>query len=341
MIKNKIYTAINSLKAHWKFDTLLHQINILAEQLNCPELWNNPANAIKLNKIISKLQYRYKTINSFEEIFILYQDIDATEQEFQDLFTGIHAHNINCIFSEEDDVDCYLQIKAGAGGDEAKDWVLMLAKMYLKYAQNQKFSAVIIDQQIQSTGKVECIEIHCSDKEYLYGYLKNEKGIHRLVRTLDTRRHTSFADIDVFPVVQNLEIKILDSDLEKTSYRGSSPGGQHANTTESGVRLRHIPTGIIVQCNNQRSHKQNMDQALEFLKIKLYKQQKDLELQTKKAQVLEKPSDMWGGNYVRSYILDPYQKVKNYKTGYENSNVFKVLEGELHDFIEDLINLKS
>lgn len=337
---NKLKISIEFLKKSWNYDTLLDRIAQLEESLNLSTIWENPENAIKLSKNLARLQDQYRILQSFCEILEIYTLEEPSSKEIDDLLKEVDAYKIKCLFSEEDDVECYIQIKAGAGGDEAKDWVLMLTRMYLKYAQIQGFSAKIIDEQVQN-GKVECIVIHCSNKEYLYGYLKHEKGIHRLVRTLASSRHTSFADIDVFPIIQNCNIEIAPNEIEEINYKGSSPGGQHANTTESGVRLKHIPSGIISQCNNQRSQSQNYKQALNFLKLKLYKQKLDQEQQEKKQRFTEKPTEMWGGNYVRSYVLDPYQKVKNYKTEYEVSNVYEILDGKIHQLIENLIYNKN
>lgn len=337
---NKLKTSIEFLKKSWDYNTLLMRIAQLEENLNSSTIWENQENAIKLSKSLARLQDQYKILQSFLEILEIYTIEEPSQKEIDNLLKEVDTYRIKCLFSEEDDLECYIQIKAGAGGDEAKDWVLMLTRMYLRYAQIQGFSAKIVEEQMQN-GKVECISIHCSNKEYLYGYLKYEKGIHRLVRTLASSRHTSFADIDVFPIIQNCNIEIASHEIEEINYKGSSPGGQHANTTETGVRLKHIVSGIVSQCNNQRSQNQNYKQALHFLKLKLYKQKLDQEQQEKKQRLAEKPSEMWGGNYVRSYVLDPYQKVKNYKTGYELSNVYEILDGEIHQLIEDLVYNKN
>ena len=247
-------------------------------------------------------------------------------------------NEIKCFLSNESDIlDCYIEIHAGAGGTESQDWAEMLKRMYLKWAQNKKYKSVVISEHKGDEAgiKSSTIQIH---GDYLYGWLKSESGIHRLVRVSPfdsgARRHTSFASVWVYPIIDDsIEIEIKEKDLRIDTYRSSGAGGQHVNTTDSAVRITHLPTKIVVQCQNERSQHKNKETCMRMLKARLY----DFELKKKEkeAQNLEsEKTDIGWGHQIRSYVLHPYRLVKDNRTSHESPDPDKVLDGEIDSFLE-------
>ena len=247
-------------------------------------------------------------------------------------------NEIKCFLSNESDIlDCYIEIHAGAGGTESQDWAEMLKRMYLKWAQNKKYKSVVISEHKGDEAGIKSttIQIH---GDYLYGWLKSESGIHRLVRVSPfdsgARRHTSFASVWVYPIIDDsIEIEIKEKDLRIDTYRSSGAGGQHVNTTDSAVRITHLPTKIVVQCQNERSQHKNKETCMRMLKARLY----DFELKKKEkeAQNLEsEKTDIGWGHQIRSYILHPYRLVKDNRTSHESSDPDKVLDGDIDTFLE-------
>lgn len=243
---------------------------------------------------------------------------------------------------EFDNNAAIFEIHAGAGGTESCDWALMLSRMYTKYFNNKKYTYEVIDEQAGEETGIKSI-VYIVKGAFAYGYLKNEKGVHRLVRLSpfdsNNRRHTSFAAVDVIPEFdENVKVDIKDSDIRVDVYRSSGAGGQGVNTTDSAVRVTHIPTGIVVTCQNERSQIKNKETAIKVLKSKLYQ----LELKSRKDKIDSMKSDHSGiefGSQIRSYVLHPYNLVKDHRTNYETSNVNKVLDGQIDEFIES--NLKG
>ena len=243
---------------------------------------------------------------------------------------------------EFDNNAAIFEIHAGAGGTESCDWALMLSRMYTKYFNNKKYTYEVIDEQAGEETGIKSI-VYIVKGAFAYGYLKNEKGVHRLVRLSpfdsNNRRHTSFAAVDVIPEFdENVKVDIKDSDIRVDVYRSSGAGGQGVNTTDSAVRITHIKTGIVVTCQNERSQIKNKETALKVLKSKLYQK----ELKTRKEKIDSMKSDhneIEFGSQIRSYVLHPYSMIKDHRTGYETSNVNKVLDGNLDGFIES--NLKG
>ena len=239
--------------------------------------------------------------------------------------------------SEEDPGDAIMTIHAGAGGTEAQDWVEMLLRMYLRWAERKGFETKIIDFQPGDEAGVKSVTMTVAGR-YAYGYAKAEVGIHRLVRIspFDTgkRRHTSFASVFVYPEVSDdIDIEINENDLRIDTYRSSGAGGQHVNKTDSAVRITHLPTGIVVQCQNERSQHKNRAMAMKVLKSRLYEE----ELRKKSEEMDEvnktKKQIAWGSQ-IRSYILHPYKMVKDHRTNREVGNVDRVLDGDIDDFME-------
>ena len=243
---------------------------------------------------------------------------------------------------EFDNNAAIFEIHAGAGGTESCDWALMLSRMYTKYFNNKKYTYEVIDEQAGEETGIKSI-VYIVKGAFAYGYLKNEKGVHILVRLSpfdsNNRRHTSFAAVDVIPEFdENVKVDIKDSDIRVDVYRSSGAGGQGVNTTDSAVRVTHIPTGIVVTCQNERSQIKNKETAIKVLKSKLYQ----LELKSRKDKIDSMKSDHSGiefGSQIRSYVLHPYSLVKDHRTNYETSNVNKVLDGQIDEFIES--NLKG
>lgn len=236
-----------------------------------------------------------------------------------------------------DSADCYLDIQSGSGGTEAQDWAEMLLRMYLRWAESKGFTTEVMEVSDGDVAGIKSATIKVSG-DYAYGWLRTETGVHRLVRKSPfdsgNRRHTSFASVFVYPEIDdNIDIDINPADLRIDVYRASGAGGQHVNKTESAVRITHIPTGIVTQCQNNRSQHSNKDQAMKQLKAKLY----ELEMQKKNAekqQMEENKSDIGWGSQIRSYVLDD-SRIKDLRTGVETRNTQAVLDGDLDQFIEE------
>ncbi len=241
-----------------------------------------------------------------------------------------------------DNNDVIFEIHAGAGGTESCDWAMMLSRMYTKYFNKKNYTYEVIDEQPGEETGIKSI-VYIVKGTFAYGYLKNEKGVHRLVRLSpfdsNNRRHTSFAAVDVTPEFDNnVDVKIDEKDIRIDVYRSSGAGGQGVNTTDSAVRITHIPTGIVVTCQNERSQIKNKDIALKVLKSKLY-QMKLKEQQEMVNQIKKDHNEIEFGSQIRSYVLHPYSLIKDHRTGYSTANVNKVLDGDLDGFIES--NLKG
>ena len=273
----------------------------------------------------------------------------ALEENNSDLFVelannlkqlkkDIKKTEVKCFLSNDaDSLDCYIEIHAGAGGTESQDWANMLRKMYLKWAENKKFKFNLISEHKGEEAGIKSSTIKI-EGDYTFGWLKKESGIHRLVRISPfdsgARRHTSFASVWVYPVVdENIKIEILDKDLRIDTYRSSGAGGQHVNTTDSAVRITHLPSKIVVQCQNERSQHKNKETCLNMLKARLY----DYEMKKKEqeSETLESSkSEIGWGHQIRSYVLQPYQLVKDNRTNFESTNPKKILDGEIDEFLE-------
>ncbi len=243
---------------------------------------------------------------------------------------------------EADQNNSFLEIHAGAGGTESQDWAQMLQRMYVRWAESNKFDISLLQESKGEEAGIKSSTLKISG-DYVYGWLKRESGIHRLVRISpfdsNKRRHTSFASIWVYPEIDNkVEIEINEGDLRIDTYRASGAGGQHVNKTDSAVRITHIPTDIVVQCQSDRSQHKNKSNALEMLKSRLY----ELELQKRKEEehkINSEKKDIGWGNQIRSYVLHPYKLIKDLRTNYESSNVNNVLDGNIDQFLEKSLTL--
>jgi len=263
---------------------------------------------------------------------------NEVHQNISDLRTLAKKNEIKCFLSNEvDSLDSYIEIHAGAGGTESQDWADMLRKMYLKWSDSKKFKHSLISEHKGDEAGIKSSTIKI-EGDYVFGWLKKESGIHRLVRISPfdsgARRHTSFASVWVYPVIdENIKIEILDKDLRIDTYRSSGAGGQHVNTTDSAVRITHIPTKIVVQCQNERSQHKNKETCMSMLRARLY--EFELKKKEQEAQNQENAkSDIGWGHQIRSYVLHPYRLVKDNRTQVESTSPDKVLDGEIDNFLE-------
>jgi peptide chain release factor 2 len=263
--------------------------------------------------------------------------LDELDKELDELASQIDEFEFQLAFSGEyDERDAILTIHAGAGGTESQDWAEMLMRMYLRWAERRGFATEILDTSPGDEAGIKRVVISFKG-EYALGYLKSEHGVHRLVRLSpfdsDHARHTSFALVEVMPEAESdVEVNIKPEDIKVETFRSSGPGGQHMQKTSSAVRLTHLPSGIIVSCQSERSQHMNKDFAFKILRSRLL----ELEIEKReaeKARIKGKRIDAGWGNQIRSYVLHPYRMVKDHRTGYETSNAEAVLDGELDDFI--------
>ncbi|MDB9704677.1 peptide chain release factor 2 [bacterium] len=305
-------------------------------------------------KIIKEKKLYEDLINSYENTSVSLTDLDelnnlATEEKNQSIIKEVlesiiklkktaKQNETKCFLSNEtDSLDCYVEIHAGAGGTESQDWAEMLRRMYLKWSDIKGFKSELISEHKGDEAGIKSSTIKI-EGDYVFGWLKSESGIHRLVRISPfdsgARRHTSFASVWIYPIVdENIDIEIIEKDLRIDTYRSSGAGGQHVNTTDSAVRITHLPTKIVVQCQNERSQHKNKETCMNMLKARLY----DFEMKKKEkdSQTLESSkSEIGWGHQIRSYVLHPYRMVKDNRTNFESSNPDKVLDGEIDDFLE-------
>ena len=353
LLKIKLPTSQNALMCSggiFDFAAKLERLEEVNAELEQPDVWNTPDKAQALGKersaletvvnTIKKLDQGLEDVDGLLELAIEGEDeqtfneavaeLDELEQhlaklEFQRMFSGQH-----------DAADCYIDLQAGSGGTEAQDWTEMLLRMYLRWAESKGFKTELVEVSDGDVAGLKSATVRVSG-EYAFGWLRTETGIHRLVRKSpfdsNNRRHTSFAAAFVYPEIDdNIDIEINPADLRIDVYRASGAGGQHVNKTESAVRITHIPSGIVVQCQNGRSQHQNKDQAMKQLKAKLY----EMEMMKKNAEkqaMEDNKSDIGWGSQIRSYVLDD-ARIKDLRTGVENRNTQAVLDGDLDRFIE-------
>ena len=327
------------------------QLTELDKSIQAKNFWDNRDQAEKILKKKKNYDYLVNSYNYFEkenidlyDIYLLAKDendnqiIKETLNKFKSLQEEVKKLEIKCFLSNENDtLDAYLEFHAGAGGTESQDWAQMLRRMYMKWASNKGYKAELISEHRGDEAGIKSSVIKISG-DYIYGYLKSESGIHRLVRISPfdsgARRHTSFASVWIYPVInENIDIEIIEKDLRIDTYRSSGAGGQHVNTTDSAVRITHIPTKIVVQCQNERSQHKNKETCMNMLKARLY----EFELQKKdkeNSKIENNKSDIGWGHQIRSYVLHPYRMIKDNRTNYENSNPDKVLDGDIDSFLE-------
>ena len=313
--------------------------------------WEDKSRAEKVLKekklyedLVNSYESSLKQFNELSDLYDLALEennqsvLKESEKNIFELHKNIKKNEIKCFLSNEaDSLDVYLEIHAGAGGTESQDWAEMLRRMYMKWASNKNNKCELISEHKGDEAGIKSSTIKIKGN-YVYGFLKSESGIHRLVRISPfdsgARRHTSFASVWVYPVIDDsIKVEILDKDLRVDTYRSSGAGGQHVNTTDSAVRITHIPTKIVVQCQNDRSQHKNKDTCMNMLKARLYEHElKKKEQQLKSSE--DSKAEIGWGHQIRSYVLHPYRMVKDNRTNYESSSPDKVLDGEIDEFLE-------
>lgn len=337
-----------NLRGHFDIENKKLEIRDLETKLNNPEIWNNHEQANNVNVYLSSLKkivenhsdFHNQIINNIELLNMIDEKDDIYEEienTFNILKEKIKELEINTYFNKEyDNTNCFLEIHPGAGGTEACDWADMLLRMYKIFLEKNNFLYEIYDEQKGDTAGIKSVLLKVTGS-YAYGYLKSEIGVHRLVRISPfdsgARRHTSFAAVSVVPEFDEIkDFDINEKDLKIDVYRSSGCGGQGVNTTDSAVRVTHLPTGIVVTCQNERSQLKNKDTALKILKNKLYQ----IELSKREEQIngMKGTSNIEFGNQIRNYTLEPYKLVKDVRTGYEDTQAEKVLDGNIMQFIE-------
>ena len=316
-----------------------------------PNFWQDKINSQKIIKekklyevLINSYNNSIKSISELHELNELAVEeknqsiINEVIENLKNLKKIAKKNETKCFLSNESDsLNCYIEIHAGAGGTESQDWAEMLRRMYLKWFDKKSFGCEIISEHRGDEAGIKSSTLKVTG-EHLYGLMKSESGVHRLVRISPfdsgARRHTSFASVWVYPSIdEEIDIKIDDKDLRVDTYRSSGAGGQHVNVTDSAVRITHLPTKIVVQCQNQRSQHKNKDTCYKMLKARMYEHEIQKREEQEQKQMNSKTDIGWG-HQIRSYILQPYQLVKDTRSKIENTNPEDVLNGNLDQFIE-------
>ncbi|HYZ42783.1 MAG TPA: peptide chain release factor 2 [Stellaceae bacterium] len=345
-----IHKSLALLRRHLDLEAATRRLAELNAQAENPRLWDDPAAAQKLLRERTKLDQAVTGYRRIErEVADTLELIELGEAEgdaaivaeaaaaLEKLRAEAARRELESLLSgEADGNDCYLEVHAGAGGTEAQDWAEMLLRMYVRWAEDHGYKVEWLEESggEEAGIKSATVAVHGPDA---YGWLKTESGVHRLVRISpfdsNARRHTSFASVWVYPVVDDkIEVEVNDKDLRIDTYRSSGAGGQHVNKTDSAVRITHMPSGIVVQCQSERSQHQNRAHAFAMLRARLY----EAELQRREAAVEAMnaaKSDIGWGHQIRSYVLQPYQMVKDLRTGVETANTGAVLDGDIDRFL--------
>lgn len=334
-----------TITAFWQNSDIEKRFQELHEISNQENFWQNPKQTEILKELqrLRVLRDQYKLVQeSHKELSELIELFSSDEAELTKLSSDIKILRKNVtdfkisllLNGPEDSSNCFLNINSGAGGTESQDWASILVRMYVRFCERERLGVEIIDFQDGEAAGIKSATLFITGKNP-YGLLKGEQGVHRLVRIspfdANKRRHTSFAAVTVTPEVPETEIEINPADLRIDTFRAGGAGGQHVNKTESAIRITHIPTNTVVQCQTQRSQGQNKITAMKMLKAKLV--QRAREQEEAKAAAIEKKKIEWGSQ-IRSYVLHPYKMVKDHRTDYESPQPDLVLDGEIMDFIE-------
>jgi peptide chain release factor 2 len=317
--------------------------------MSAPGFWDKPETAQEVGRKRARVEKRIASGEGIttkdEELDVLLElqrEGESVDADIEQLVSQLEAEVTSIemtmkLSGEHDERDVILAIHPGAGGTESQDWAEMLLRMYLRYAERRGWSTEIVDYQAGEEAGLKSVTVMVRG-DYAYGYMKSEHGVHRLVRISPfdaaKRRHTSFASVYVYPDIdEEIEIEINDKDLRVDTYRSSGAGGQHVNVTDSAVRITHLPTGIVVTCQNERSQHKNRDVAMKLLRSKLY--QLEIEKRQEDQEKLEgEKKDIAFGSQIRSYVMQPYQMIKDLRTSYEVGDVQRVMDGDLDGFVE-------
>lgn len=347
-------SRLNDLKQIINLDEKKQEITKLENLMLASDFWND---ANKAQRIVNELNGLKSTVDNLEKLVISFDELnefieidddsfkDEIESSIHSLEKSISAVELEVLLSGKyDKLNAVVDIHPGAGGTESQDWASMLYDMYLKYADKKGFKVELLDYINGEEAGIKSVSILIKGLN-AYGYLKSEVGVHRLVRISpfdsNSRRHTSFASVDVTPELDDsIELDIKEEDLKIDTFRSSGAGGQSVNTTDSAVRITHIPTGVVVSCQNERSQIANRKRAMEVLKAKLYKLEEE-----KKEQELKNISgdkmDIGFGSQIRSYVLHPYSMVKDHRTNFEVSQPDKVFAGQIDEFISEYLKKRA
>ena len=328
----------------------------LRQKTNDPNIWENLEaktlfqNIKILEKKIADFERIKRSLSDLKEFYVFAVDendqqtiIQLVEDSNQLLKDSTEVRYLNLMNGEADQNNAFVEIHAGAGGTESQDWAEMLQRMYVRWAESKTYRVSLLQESRGEEAGIKSSTIKISG-EFTYGWLKRESGIHRLVRISpfdsNKRRHTSFASIWIYPEIdEKIEIDINETDLRIDTYRASGAGGQHVNKTDSAVRITHIPTKVVVQCQNDRSQHKNKSNAMAMLKSRLY----ELELQKRKEEenkIHSEKKDIGWGHQIRSYVLHPYKLIKDLRTNHESLNVNDILNGDIDKFLEKSLTLK-
>ena len=323
---------------------MVSEISELEKQSNNPDLWNDPDNARAILQKKSALEKSLNELRELESEYTNLRDLYTMAPDDAEIISAIekladaahHAKLITLFNGPADNDGAFLFIQAGAGGTEAQDWAQMLSRMYSRWAERHGFSIETVEEHIGDTAGIKNITYRITGLR-AYGWLRNEIGVHRLVRispfNANGKRQTSFASVDVWPDIDDtIQIDINEKDLRIDTYRSSGAGGQHVNKTDSAVRITHIPTGVVVTCQNERSQFQNKDMAMKMLRSRLYELELKKREEEENAAKANQKKIEWGSQ-IRNYVLYPYQLVKDVRTGVEKTDSAAVLDGDLDDFM--------
>ncbi|MBL0374801.1 peptide chain release factor 2 [Rhizobium sp. KVB221] len=350
-VVDEIKQAVSLLRRHLDWDQAVRRLDWLNNKAEDPNLWNDPQEAQKLMRERQQLDDGISSVRKFEAD--LQENIDLielgemegdqevirdAENSLKAMLVEANRRQVEAMLSgEADSNDTYLEVHSGAGGTESQDWANILLRMYTRWAERQGFKVEVLEMHDGEEAGIKSATIMVKGHN-AYGWLKTESGVHRLVRISpydsNARRHTSFSSIWVYPVVDDsINIEINESDCRIDTYRASGSGGQHINTTDSAVRITHIPTGIAVACQQERSQHKNKAKAWDMLRSRLYEVELEKREAAANAEAASKTDIGWG-HQIRSYVLQPYQMVKDMRTGVESSAPSDVLDGDLNPFME-------
>ena len=335
-------------------DNKKEELERLEQQTLAPGFWNDVEAAQQMQKdhgmlqeIIVSWESRWSELEEIELLLEMATEDKDTESEVEVatnlvvLEKAIGVAELECMFSgEHDNANAIISLNAGAGGTEAQDWVEMLMRMYLRWAERKSFKTDILDYLAGDEAGVKSVTIMVKGR-YAFGYLRSEVGIHRMVRIspfdASGRRHTSFASVMVMPELDNtVTVDIDDKELRVDTYRASGAGGQHVNKTDSAIRITHLPSGIVVQCQNERSQHRNKDMAMKMLAARLYEMEKARKAAEQEGIHGDKMEISWGSQ-IRSYVMQPYRMVKDHRTNHETGNVDAVLDGDIDSFLTSFL----
>ncbi len=347
--EGELKSRIEHLHEFLHIDERREEMAELEKKMAAPDFWNDKESAQNTVSQLSacrNLVEPFRRLESEVEDYAVALELAGEDEEFlkeaeiayRRLLKSLDRMEIMSFLSGKfDRNNLYFSIHAGAGGTESCDWANMLLRMYRRFFERRGWKDEVIDLQPGEEAGVKSVTLHVTG-EFSYGYMKGEKGVHRLVRISpfdsNARRHTSFCSVDVFPELDDdIEVEIDESELRIDTYRSSGAGGQHVNTTDSAIRITHLPTGIVVCCQNERSQHKNRATAMKMLKAKLYEYEEEKRRNEADAIRGEKMENGWGSQ-IRSYVLQPYQMVKDLRTGVETSDTAGVLDGEIDQFIE-------